>query len=133
MLRKTAWVNGCFDGLHYGHLKLIKYAKSLGDVLILGIDSDTRVRFMKGESRPINNSAIRAEFLEALSCVDLVVEFNSDEELCQHIQDLEVDIMVVGEEYKDKNVIGSEYAKEVRYFSKVGNFSTTNILKNEQR
>lgn len=129
----TIWTNGAYDILQYGHLQLLKYAASLGDILIVGIDSDERVKGMKGESRPINNAKIRAEFLESLSCVKLVVEFNSDEELCNHIQELQVDIMVVGEEYRNKRVIGSEFAKEVRYFKKVGNFSTTNILNNEQR
>ena len=128
----TVWSNGAYDFLHHGHLQLLKYAKSLGDVLIVGIDSDERIRLMKGSNRPINSAEIRNEFLESLSCVDLVVEFNTDEELCNHIQELQVDIMVVGEEYKDKKVIGSEYAKEVRYFKKVGNFSTTNILNNGQ-
>jgi len=129
----TVWVNGCFDLVHIAHIRLLKYAASLGNVLIVGIDSDERVRSMKGENRPINSAEIRNEFLESLSCVDLVVEFNTDEELCNHIQELQVDIMVVGEEYKDKKVIGSEFAKEVRYFKKVGNFSTTNILNNGQQ
>jgi len=128
----TVFTNGSYDILHYGHLQLFKYAKSLGDVLIVAIDSDERIESMKGNNRPINNANIRAEFLESLSCVALVVEFNTDEELCKHIQELQVDIMVVGEEYKDKKVIGSEFAKEVRYFEKVGNFSTTNILNNEK-
>lgn len=133
MIPTTVWVNGCFDYLHYGHLQLLKYAKSLGTVLIVGIDSDSRIAKMKGIDRPINTAVLRAEFLESLYCVKLVVEFNTDEELCNYIQELQVDIMVVGEEYKDKKVIGSEFAKEVRYFKKVGNFSTTNILNNGQR
>lgn len=132
MDNQTVFVNGVFDIVHIGHKRLIEYAKSLGKTLIIGIDSDKRVEAMKGELRPINNAEIRAEFLEAMKGVSLVVEFNSDEELCKHIQELEVDIMVVGSEYKEKKVIGSEYAKEVRYFEKVGNFSTTNILKNER-
>jgi len=130
---KVCWVNGTLDVLHFGHLQLLKYAASLGNVLIVGIDSDDRVKAMKGEGRPINNAKIRTEFLESLSCVKLVVEFNTDEELCNYIQELQVDIMVVGEEYRNSKVIGSEFAKEVRYFGKVGNFSTTNILNNGQR
>jgi len=129
----TVWVNGCFDIVHIAHIRLLKYAKSLGNTLIVGVDSDSRIAISKGKLRPINDVKIRNEFLESLSCVDLVVEFNSDEELCSYIQELEVDIMVVGEEYKNRKVIGSEFAKEVRYFGKVGNFSTTNILNNGQR
>ena len=133
MKNQTVFVNGVFDCLHIGHKRLFQYAKSLGDTLIIAIDSDERVAAMKGEGRPINNAAIRAEFLESIRGIALVVEFNTDEELCNWIRELQVDIMVVGEEYKDKKVIGSEYAKEVRYFKKVGNFSTTNILNNGQR
>ena len=128
--RKTVFLNGCFDGgLHFGHLQIIKYARSLGDILIIGIDSDRRISKSKGAGRPLNTAMERGEYLDALECVALVVEFDTDEELENFIKLLEVDIMVVGEEYKTRKVIGSEYAKEgVFYYPRIPGFSTTSLI-----
>lgn len=126
---KTVLTNGCYDIVHAAHLKLIKHARSLGDVLIVAIDSDRRISERKGTERPINNALNRGQFLEQIKGVALVVEFDTDDELRSWITELQVDILVVGAEYKDKCVVGSELVKEVVFFEKVGNYSTTEILK----
>ena len=122
------WINGCFDVLHRGHIELFKYAKELGGFVIVGIDSDTRVKQLKGDSRPINTHDDRKFFLESIKYIDKVTIFGSDDELRSVISLHRPDIMIVGSDYKDKNVIGSEYAKELIFFDRVGNYSTTNIL-----
>jgi len=129
---KTIWVNGCFDVLHMGHIQLLTYAKSIGDKLIVGVDTDDRVKKVKGESRPFNSVEDRVKMLYAIRYVDMVVEFSSDIELETYIKSLDIDIMVVGDDYKDKVVIGSENCNEVKYFTKLDNYSTTSILKYEK-
>jgi len=126
---KRIWVNGCFDVLHVGHVELLKHAKSLGDELIVGIDSDSRVKKMKGDKRPINTMVDRIRMLESIKYVDQVVVFGTDEELSNLIEIFNIETMVVGTEYKDKEVIGSENATNVEFFDKVEEHSTTNILK----
>ena len=122
------WTNGCFDILHRGHIEMFQYANSLGDSLIVGLDTDARVREKKGENRPVNRLEDRSYVISALECVDAVVSFGSDQELIDHIQRLQPDVMVVGSDWKGKKVIGSEYAGEVRFFDRIGDYSTTNIL-----
>ena len=125
---KTVWINGCFDVLHRGHIELFKYAKSLDSFVVVGIDSDSRVKQLKGSSRPINNQNDRKFFLESIRYIDKVVIFNSEDELRTVISMHSPDIMIVGSDYKDKKVIGSEYSKELKFFNRIGNYSTTNIL-----
>jgi rfaE bifunctional protein nucleotidyltransferase chain/domain len=125
---KTVWINGCFDVLHRGHIELFKYAKSLDSFVVVGIDSDSRVKQLKGPSRPINNQNDRKFFLESIRYIDKVVIFNSEDELRTVISMHSPDIMIVGSDYKDKKVIGSEYSKELKFFNRIGNYSTTNIL-----
>ena len=74
---KTVWTNGCFDIIHVGHIDLLEYAKSMGNRLVVGIDTDQRVASLKGKDRPINNQQMRMKVLSALSCVDEVVLFSS--------------------------------------------------------
>ena len=122
------WTNGCFDILHRGHVEMLEYARSLGNHLVVGIDMDERVKESKGDSRPINTFKDRAYVLQALACVDLVVGFDSDEKLATIIKSLGPDIMVVGSDWKDKKVIGSEHVKEVKFFDRVEGYSTTGII-----
>jgi D-beta-D-heptose 7-phosphate kinase/D-beta-D-heptose 1-phosphate adenosyltransferase len=124
------WMNGCFDILHYGHFRMIEYAASLG-TLIIGVDADERIKRMKGEDRPYHTLEQRAFNLRSINGVYTVVSFDSDEELIRQIQLFEPDIFVIGSDYKDKPIIGSEYVKEIRYFDRIDGFSTTKILKNE--
>lgn len=124
--KKIIWTNGCFDVLHIGHAKMLEYAKSLGDELWVGIDSDERVKELKGASRPINNEFARMLMLYHIKWVDKVFIFASDFQLSEMIK--EADEMVVGEEYKDKKVIGSKNVNLVHFFPRIGNFSTTGII-----
>jgi len=125
---KKVWVNGCFDVLHRGHLELFKFAKSQGDFLVVGIDCDKRVAKNKGPSRPINNEQDRKFALECIKYIDKVVIFTSDDELRSCISIHDIDYLIVGSDWKGKQVIGSEYAKDLIFFYRIGDYSTTNIL-----
>ena len=126
-LSKRIFVNGTFDILHPGHIQLLNYAKSLGDSLTVGIDSDRRVAEKKGPSRPVNNVHDRAFMLHSLKAVDHVV-FDSDEELERCIKVVKPDIMVVGSDWKDKSVIGSMYSAELRFFDRIEEYATTKTI-----
>jgi rfaE bifunctional protein nucleotidyltransferase chain/domain len=128
---KKIWTNGCFDILHVGHIKMLQYARSLGDYLIVGIDSDRRVKELKGDSRPINNQDDRRELLLALSCVDDVLIFDSKEEMCNILVEQDIQELVVGEEYKNKEVTGQNMVEHIHFFQRFKNFSTTDILNNK--
>lgn len=122
------WVNGTFDIVHLGHIQMLKKAAELGDFLIVGVDSDRRVSELKGEERPINKLVSRITLLEAIKYVDRVVSFDSDEQLETLIKTMRPAVMVIGEEYKDKKIIGSQYVGEIVYFPKMEGFSSTNII-----
>ena len=122
------WTNGCFDILHRGHIELFKYAKSLGDKLIVGVDSDEKIKLDKGKDRPINYIGDRIEILKAIKYIDEVVWFVSTGHLRTTIGIHKPDIMVIGSDWKGKDVIGQEHAKELRFFDRIGDYSTTNIL-----
>ena len=121
------WVNGTFDVLHIGHIKLLEYAASLG-LLRVGIDTDSRVKELKGKDRPFNNTEDRVEMLLALKSVNDVKTFSSREEMIQLIKVWNPTYMIVGSDYKDKEVIGSEWAKELIFFERISDYSTTKIL-----
>jgi len=125
---KVVWTNGCFDILHRGHIELFKYAKSLGDRLVVGIDTDERVKDSKGESRPFNNIQDRVEMLQAIKYIDEVRVFDTDSELETQVLLSDAEIIVVGSDYKNKKVIGSKHVKEVKFFDRIEGYSTTNIL-----
>jgi len=122
------WVNGTFDIVHLGHIQLLKKAADLGDFLIVGVDGDKRVKELKGEQRPINTLVSRITLLESIKYVDRVVSFDSDEQLETLIKTMRPAIMVIGEEYKDKRIIGKEYVGEIVFFPKMEGFSSTNII-----
>jgi D-beta-D-heptose 7-phosphate kinase/D-beta-D-heptose 1-phosphate adenosyltransferase len=122
------FVNGTFDIIHSGHLYLLSYAKSLGDHLLVALDSDSRIRSKKGNSRPVNNTNTRIHIMSSFKFVDDVNIFNSDDELVRIIRDYSPDIMVVGSDWRDKPVIGSEYAKQLIFFDRIEELSTTNTL-----
>lgn len=125
---KTVWTNGCFDILHPGHMELFKIAKSLGDRLIVGIDDDKKVRMDKGFDRPINPLSFRKAMLEANKHIDIVIPFDSRQELEQLIELYSPDILLVGGDWRDGDVVGREYAKEVRFLNRVGGYSSTEII-----
>ena len=124
----TVWVNGCFDILHPGHIELFKVAKSLGDRLIVGVDSDEKVKKDKGEDRPINPLFFRKTMLESIKYIDLVLPFGSRLELEQLIELYSPDILLVGGDWREGDVVGREFAKEVRFFNRIENYSTTSII-----
>ena len=115
-------VNGTFDVIHPGHLALLNYAKSLGDFLIVAIDSDERVTQLKGINRPINTQEERKLLLENLRPVDQVRIFNSDAELISIIK--QCDTMVKGSDYRGRSVIG-EANCHVVYFERNNEYSST--------
>lgn len=125
---KKVWVNGTFDIVHIGHIKLLEYASTFGTVRV-GIDTDNRVREKKGEGRPYNGIEDRMEFISSIRFVDSVVSFDSDNTLIDRIKEWEPDILVIGDDYKIENIIGSELFDEIIFFNKIDGKSTTNILK----
>jgi len=127
---KKIVVNGSFDIIHVGHIRLLEYARSYPDsyVLVL-IDSDRRIKELKGNNRPINNEYERASLLSALKPVDRVEIFDSDNELRKYIREFNPDIMVKGSDYIDKPIIGAEYCKQIVFYDRLGNYSTTNKIK----
>lgn len=127
-MAKKIFVNGTFDILHVGHLRLLSYAKSLGDILHVSIDSDNRVKSLKGINRPFNNEVLRREFLLELKSVDIVSVFSSDQALEELIQRYSPDVMVVGSDYRDKNVIGSQFSKSLVFYERIEPLSTTRTI-----
>jgi rfaE bifunctional protein nucleotidyltransferase chain/domain len=121
------WVNGTFDVLHIGHIHLLEYAKSFG-YLVVGLDTDERVKEFKGLTRPFNSLDRRVKIMSSIKFVDEVVTFASDEELINHIATIKPDIMVIGDDYKNKKIIGAELIKQIVFFEKTPNISTTKIL-----
>jgi D-beta-D-heptose 7-phosphate kinase/D-beta-D-heptose 1-phosphate adenosyltransferase len=123
---KKVFVNGTFDILHLGHVALLDYAKSLGDQLVVAIDSDARVKLLKGSDRPINSQLERGTLLAALKSVDEVFVFDTDDELRSLIQ--ACDIMVKGSDYRDKPIVGQEICKQIVFFERLNGYSTTNKI-----
>ena len=122
-------VNGTFDILHRGHLMMLQHAKSLGDHLLVAIDTDRRVKELKGENRPINNQDDRRYMLESLKCVNTVYFFDSKEELIEIMKEYQPDIYVKGSDWKhDRPSTAEQYCKQVIYYDRVDDYSTTNII-----
>jgi D-beta-D-heptose 7-phosphate kinase/D-beta-D-heptose 1-phosphate adenosyltransferase len=125
---KKVFVNGCFDILHPAHIELLNFAKSHGEVLYVAIDSDERVKQLKGPTRPIHNQEDRKFLLENLKAVNEVFIFKTKEELTELVKSIKPDIMVVGSDYQNKEVIGSEHAKQLLFFDRINGYSTTKII-----
>ena len=122
---KLVFTNGCFDILHRGHIELLKYCKSLGSVIV-GLNSDTSVRNLKGDSRPHFSQEDRKFMLESCKYVDGVVIFD-EKDPYNLIKRLKPDIIVKGGDYKPEEVVGNDMAK-VEIFNYINGYSTTQIL-----
>ena len=120
-------VNGTFDIVHRGHIELLNYARGCGQQLIVCIDSDRRVKELKGNSRPINSQEDRKFLLQNLKAVSAVHIFDSAEELEKLCKEYNP-IMVKGSDYKDKPIVGSQYCKEIRFVDLVNGYSTTKTI-----
>ncbi len=125
--KTIVFTNGCFDILHRGHVTYLKHAKALGDILVLGLNSDASVKRLKGPSRPVNNEQDRAVVLEALECIDYIVIFEEDTPL-NLIKNVMPDILVKGGDYKAEDVVGKEYAGRVEIIDFVEGYSTTSTI-----
>ena len=124
---KKVWTNGCFDVLHRGHMELFKFANMLGDQLMVGLDTDSKVKEDKGEGRPINTLRDRMFMLQSIKYINGITYFDSATDLENVIKLYSPDIMVVGSDWKGKTIVGEQYAKEVVFFDRVGDYSTTKL------
>lgn len=126
--RKIVFTNGCFDVLHQGHRKLLQNARNLGDVLVVGINSDDSITRLKGESRPINSLDQRVDALAALPWVDAVIVFEENTPL-ELIEELQPQTLIKGGDYKPEEVVGAELVDEVVIIPLIEGISTTGLLK----
>lgn len=130
--KKVVFTNGCFDIIHAGHVRYLKKARSLGDVLVVGLNSDSSVRSIKGETRPIVPQKERAEVLSALECVDYVVIF-SDTTPLKLIDAIRPDVLAKGADWAAKDIVGGDVVKKgggkVARITLVKGRSTTNIIR----
>lgn len=130
--KKVVFTNGCFDIVHAGHVRYLKKARSLGDCLVVGLNSDSSVRAIKGAKRPIVPENERAEVLGALSFVDFVVKFN-DQTPLKLIEAVRPDILAKGADWAAKDIAGGDVVRKsggkIRRITLVKGRSTTNIIK----
>jgi D-beta-D-heptose 7-phosphate kinase/D-beta-D-heptose 1-phosphate adenosyltransferase len=130
--RKLVFTNGCFDILHRGHVSYLQASAGLGDMLIVGLNTDRSVAALKGPQRPLNKTADRAYVLAALQCVDAVVVFDEDTPL-QLISFLSPDVLVKGGDYSPDRVVGAEHVQglggRVEIIPFVTGYSTTSLIK----
>jgi len=128
MENKIVWCNGTFDILHPGHIELFKVGASLGKKLIVATDTDEKIRKDKGAFKPVNNLCDRISMLQAIRYIDEVLYFNDRKELEGLIKLYMPDILLLGDDWKGGDVVGKEYAREVRFLPRL-NYSTTDIIK----
>ncbi len=129
---KIVATNGCFDILHIGHIRSLQKAKSLGDILIIGINSDSSVKKLKGNDRPINNEKNRAEVLAALSCIDVISIFN-EQTAEKFLETVKPHTYVKGGEYNEDilpeaNIV-KKYGGEIFFVPMIPDFSTTELIR----
>jgi D-beta-D-heptose 7-phosphate kinase/D-beta-D-heptose 1-phosphate adenosyltransferase len=129
--KKIVFTNGCFDIIHIGHVRYLKEAKSLGDILVIGLNSDNSVSRIK-PGRPIIPEQQRAEVLSALWMVDYITIFDEDTPYIL-IKELEPDILVKGADWEKKDIVGSDIVRDVRTLPFVEGVSTTEIIQRIQR
>ena len=126
------WTNGTFDILHPGHIELFKVARSLGDKVIVATDTDEKIKKDKGFDRPVNDLCHRVAMLEAIKYIDVVLTFNTRQELEDLIQLYQPDILLLGDDWRDGEVVGWEHAGETRFFPRVGGYASSKTVKKMQ-
>lgn len=126
-------VNGTFDIVHTGHLRMLNYAKTIGDYVLVCIDTDRRTQELKGPNRPINTQEERKFLLECLRSVDEVQLFDSDEELLEIFKIYQPDIMVKGSDYIGTNYLGHQYCKSTKWFDRIDEYSSTKKIQDIAR
>ncbi len=135
-LPRVVFTNGCFDILHVGHVRYLKEARELGDILVVGVNSDTSVRGLKGPDRPVQNENDRAELLASLACVDFVVLFNDETPLAL-IEEISPDILVKGGDWPVDKIVGAKFVMakggDVKALPFHKGHSTTEILAKIQK
>ena len=127
---KKIITTGSYDVLHVGHIRLLKYAKSLGDILIVCTDTDRRILERKGAGRPINDLSKRIEMLQSIKHIDQIWTFDSDLRLEDIYKLTKPDILVLGDEYMNKPIVGREFVKEIKFFDVPRETSSTKIINN---
>lgn len=125
--KKIVFTNGCFDILHRGHVEYLSKAKEKGDILIVGLNSDSSIRTLKGPTRPVNQLEDRIYVLQGLSSIDYIIVFD-DETPSKLIKEIQPDILAKGADYKIEEVVGREYAGDVELIPLVEGRSTTSII-----
>ncbi len=131
---QVVFTNGCFDILHRGHIHVLQSARSFGDKLVVGLNSDASVKRLKGEERPFNNEKDRAVLLAALSCVDAVVLFEEDTPI-QLIKSLLPEVLVKGGDYRIEDIVGAAEVKsnggQIVVVPFLDGYSTTAVLEGD--
>ena len=127
MENNIVWCNGTFDILHPGHIELFKVGKSLGKKLIVATDTDEKIRKDKGAFKPINNLCDRVSMLQAIKYIDQFLYFDTREELEGLIKMYMPDILLLGDDWQGGDVVGKEYARDIRFLPRL-NYSTTKII-----
>ncbi len=125
--KRVVFSNGVFDIIHAGHVELLEKARALGDILVVGLNSDASVRRLKGASRPVNRWKDRAAVLGALACVDFLIGFDEDTPSAL-IQALRPDVLVKGADYQAKDIAGREHAGRVARLPLKKGYSTTALI-----
>ena len=126
---KTVWTNGCFDLIHEGHIRLLNFARLQGERLVVGVNSDGMIKKMKGNNRPIYDESHRTLILENLKSVDEVILFHSQAMLEDIIKQYKPSCIVVGNDYKHREVVGSQHCEKVIFFERMSDISTSNTIK----
>ncbi|MBK5202906.1 MAG: bifunctional D-glycero-beta-D-manno-heptose-7-phosphate kinase/D-glycero-beta-D-manno-heptose 1-phosphate adenylyltransferase HldE [Prolixibacteraceae bacterium] len=126
--KKIVFTNGCFDILHKGHVIYLQKAREIGDILIVGLNTDDSVKKIKGPNRPINDQTARATVLSALECVDYVVLFSEDTPY-ELIKEISPNVLVKGGDYKKEDVVGRDLVDEVKLIDFEKGYSSSNIIK----
>ena len=130
--KKIVFTNGCFDLLHAGHVSYLEKARSLGDALIIGLNSDSSVKKLKGKSRPLIEQKNRARVLSALSCVDFIVIFSAPTPLSL-IKKIKPNVLVKGGDWKIKDIVGADFLRSyggtVKSLPYLKGFSTKGLIK----